>query len=63
LLDGLDEELPRYHLLPACRADMLRRLGRYSDAVAAYDRALEFARTDADRALLATRRNDCAALC
>lgn len=62
LLDGLDEELPRYHLLPACRADMLRRLGRYAEAVAAYDRALQFARTDADRTLLAARRADCAAL-
>jgi RNA polymerase sigma-70 factor (ECF subfamily) len=62
LLDGLDEELPRYHLLPACRADMLRRLGRYDEAVAAYDRALELARTDADRALLVARRTDCAAL-
>jgi RNA polymerase sigma-70 factor (ECF subfamily) len=62
LLDGLDEELPRYHLLPACRADMLRRLGRFGEAVTAYDRALELARTDADRALLAARRADCAAL-
>jgi RNA polymerase sigma-70 factor (ECF subfamily) len=62
LLDGLDERLPRYHLLPACRADMLRRLGRYPEAVAAYDQALELLSsvgTDADRELLARRRASC----
>src|ERR671939_392906 len=41
LLDGLD--LPRSHLLPAVRADLLRRLGRTTEAVAAYDTALGLA--------------------
>jgi RNA polymerase sigma-70 factor (ECF subfamily) len=59
LLDGLDEQLPRYHLLPACRADMLRRLGRNPEAVAAYDQALALAGTDADRELLTRRRDSC----
>jgi RNA polymerase sigma-70 factor (ECF subfamily) len=61
LLDGLAEQLPRYHLLPACRADMLRRLERYEEAAAAYDEALALARTDADRSLLRNRRAACLA--
>jgi len=61
LLDGLDRQLPYYHLLPACRADMLRRLGRHAEAVAAYDRALALAGTAADRQLISARRAECAA--
>ncbi len=48
--------LDRYHLLHAARADMLRRLDRPADALAAYTRALELAQGDADRAFLARRR-------
>ena len=48
--------LDRYHLLHAARADMLRRLGRPADALAAYARALELAQGDADRAFLERRR-------
>jgi len=48
--------LDRYHLLHAARADMLRRLGRPADALAAYTRALELAQGDADRAFLERRR-------
>jgi RNA polymerase sigma-70 factor (ECF subfamily) len=44
-----------YHLLPATRADLLRRLGRNADASAAYRAALELAATDAERRYL-TRR-------
>jgi len=44
-----------YHLLPATRADLLRRLGRNADAAAAYRAALELAATDAERRYL-TRR-------
>ncbi len=40
LLDGLDEALARHHLLPAIRADLLRRLGRVEDSLRAYDDAL-----------------------
>lgn len=53
LLDDLD--LPNYHLLPATRADFLRRLGRHDEAARWYAAARELAPTDAERAYL-TRR-------
>ncbi|MBE1494821.1 RNA polymerase sigma-70 factor (ECF subfamily) [Amycolatopsis lexingtonensis] len=53
LLDELD--LPNYHLLPATRADFLRRLGRHDEAARWYAAARELAPTDAERAYL-TRR-------
>ena len=41
-LDAVDDDqLRRYHLLPAARADFLRRLGRSSEARAAYLTALD----------------------
>jgi RNA polymerase sigma-70 factor (ECF subfamily) len=57
LLDGLATEttLAGYHLLPAARADMLRRLGRTAEALAEYRRALELAPGAADRAFLSRR--------
>jgi len=57
LVDRLadDPALAAYHLLPAARADMLRRLGRDAEALAEYRRALELAPGAADRAFL-TRR-------
>lgn len=50
-----DGALAGYHLLPATRADLLRRLGKSSDAAVAYRRALELAGTDAERRYLAKR--------
>ncbi|WP_280317840.1 RNA polymerase sigma factor [Nocardia wallacei] len=50
-IDGLD----RYHPFHATRADLLRRLGRHTDAVAAYRRALDLATTPADRRFLSGR--------
>jgi RNA polymerase sigma-70 factor (ECF subfamily) len=47
--------LPGYHLLPATRADLLRRLDRPVEAAAAYRKALELAATEAERRYL-TRR-------
>jgi RNA polymerase sigma-70 factor (ECF subfamily) len=47
--------LPGYHLLPATRADLLRRLDRPAEAAAAYRRALALTATDAERRYL-TRR-------
>jgi RNA polymerase sigma-70 factor (ECF subfamily) len=44
-----------YHLLPATRADLLRRLDRPADAAAAYREALALAPTDAERRYLAGR--------
>ncbi len=50
-----DAQLRDYHLLPATRADLLRRLGRLDEAAAAYREALRLAPTDAERRFL-TRR-------
>jgi RNA polymerase sigma-70 factor, ECF subfamily len=48
-------KLQGYHLLPATRADLLRRLGRRIDAASAYEEALELAATDAERRYIARR--------
>ena len=45
-------KLAGYHLLPATRADFLRRLGRMPEAAAAYREALELTSTDAERRYL-----------
>jgi RNA polymerase sigma-70 factor (ECF subfamily) len=50
LLDDLD--LGDYHLFHAARADLLRRLGRQTDAAISYMRAAELAPSDAERAFL-----------
>jgi RNA polymerase sigma-70 factor (ECF subfamily) len=55
-LDGLD--LPRHHLLPAVRADLLRRLGRDAEAVAGYDEALALAGNATEAAFLRRRRSE-----
>ncbi|GAA5065352.1 RNA polymerase sigma-70 factor (ECF subfamily) [Thermocatellispora tengchongensis] len=47
--------LEGYHLLPATRADLLRRMGRAAEAASAYGRALELAPTGPERRYL-TRR-------
>jgi RNA polymerase sigma-70 factor, ECF subfamily len=48
-------KLADYHLLPATRADFLRRLGRAAEASMAYREALELANTDAERRYLRRR--------
>jgi RNA polymerase sigma-70 factor, ECF subfamily len=48
-------ELDSYHYLHATRAELLRRLDRTDDARAAYERALELVRTDAERRFLERR--------
>jgi RNA polymerase sigma-70 factor (ECF subfamily) len=57
LIDALDRTgaLPGYYLLPAARADLLRRLGRRTEAAAAYRDALALTSTDTERRYL-TRR-------
>ncbi len=50
LVDELD--LDNYHSFHATRADLLRRLGRQSEAAAAYERAAAMALTDAERDFL-----------
>ncbi len=47
--------LAGYHLLPATRADLLRRLDRRSAAATAYEEALALASTDTERRYLARR--------
>jgi RNA polymerase sigma-70 factor, ECF subfamily len=54
LVDDLD--LERYHLYHAIRADLLRRLGRDADAVAAYDAAIARCDNAPERTFLARRR-------
>ena len=51
-------ELHGYHLLPAARADMLRRLGRDREAASAYQEARDLAGTEAERRYLERRRRE-----
>jgi RNA polymerase sigma-70 factor, ECF subfamily len=48
-------ELTDYYLLPATRADLLRRLGRTAEARSAYAKALGLAPTEAERRYLGKR--------
>ena len=50
-----DGQLDGYHLLPATRADFLRRLGRHEEAVEAYTAALALTTTEAERSYLGRR--------
>ena len=47
--------LAGYRLLPAARADLLRRLGRNAEAALSYEQALDLAGTEAERRYLARR--------
>jgi RNA polymerase sigma factor (sigma-70 family) len=59
-LDRLDDAALRgYHLLPAARADFLRRLGRHAEAAGEYRRALGLADNPRERAFLAARLAAC----
>jgi RNA polymerase sigma-70 factor, ECF subfamily len=64
LVDALAEsgELDGYHLLPATRADLLRRLGRTADARAAYEDALRLANGEAERRYLTRRWEEMTAI-
>jgi RNA polymerase sigma-70 factor (ECF subfamily) len=55
LVDGLRTELGSFHVLHAVRADLLRRLGRHAEAVAAYEAALAGAGNAAEAAFLRRR--------
>jgi RNA polymerase sigma-70 factor (ECF subfamily) len=57
LLDALDARgaLRGYHLLPAARADLLRRLGRVEEARAAYRAAARLATLEPERRFLEAR--------
>ncbi|PYO30033.1 MAG: RNA polymerase subunit sigma-24 [Candidatus Rokuibacteriota bacterium] len=57
LVDALDQrgELAGYHLLPAARAELLRRLGRHAEAAESYQRALALVSNEAERRYLEKR--------
>jgi RNA polymerase sigma-70 factor (ECF subfamily) len=57
LLDALETkaELREYYLLPAARADLLRRLERWSEAADSYRRALALTASDPARKFLSRR--------
>jgi RNA polymerase sigma-70 factor (ECF subfamily) len=63
LVDALDESgaLAGYHLLPATRADLLRRLGRFDEAAGAYLDAIAAARTEPERRYLNRRLSEVSA--
>lgn len=60
-IDRIDArgELTGYHLLPAARADLLRRLGRHAKAADAYRQALDLATNPAERRFLERRIKEC----
>ena len=51
-------ELDAYHLAHAARADLLARLGRREEAMAAYERALALATLEPERRFLERRRGE-----
>jgi RNA polymerase sigma-70 factor (ECF subfamily) len=60
LVEELDQTgaLAGYYLLPATRADLLRRLSRSAEATSAYRRALELTPTDTERRFLRRRLSE-----
>jgi len=60
MIDGLaaDGVLEEYPYLHAARADLLRRLGRRSEAATAYRRAADLTTNHAERAFLERRRDE-----
>jgi RNA polymerase sigma-70 factor, ECF subfamily len=63
IVDSLtsDPALKSYHLLPAVRADLLRKVGRLSEAQSEFARAAALAQNSRERTLLLTRAASCAA--
>ncbi|MBB4635027.1 RNA polymerase sigma factor [Longimicrobium terrae] len=60
LIDALLEggELRDYHLAHAARAELCSRIGRRSDAIASYERALSLARQEPERRFLERRLHE-----
>jgi predicted RNA polymerase sigma factor len=63
LVDALVDEpsLKSYHLLPAVRGDLLRKLGRHKEARAEFERASSLTENRRERELLWRRAAECAA--
>jgi RNA polymerase sigma-70 factor (ECF subfamily) len=61
-IDAIDASaLPGYHLLPAARADFLRRLGRWAEAATHYRTALGLVDNAREQSFLAARLAVCEA--
>jgi RNA polymerase sigma-70 factor (ECF subfamily) len=62
VVDEIDDrgELAEYHLLPAARAELLRRLGRRTEAAQSYRRALELVGNEPERRHLEKRLREVA---
>ncbi|MEH6567286.1 MAG: sigma-70 family RNA polymerase sigma factor [Halopseudomonas sp.] len=66
MADGLEQGLallkhiylPNYHLLPATRADLLRRLGRYAEAAEQYRAALALVNNQQEQRFLSRRLHE-----
>jgi RNA polymerase sigma-70 factor (ECF subfamily) len=60
LLDDLETrgELQEYYLLPAARADLLRRLGRHTESARAYECAIDLCLNSVERAYLQRRLSE-----
>lgn len=52
---GLTGDLSEYHIFYAARADLLRRLGRHTEAAEAYARALDLARNPIEQNYIRSR--------
>jgi RNA polymerase sigma factor (sigma-70 family) len=62
IIDALLSEtsLKGYHLLPSVRGDLLRRLGRFGEARAEFERAATLTRNSRERELMLERARSCA---
>jgi len=62
IVDGLTSEpsLKAYHLLPSVRGDLLRKLGRFGEARAEFERAAALTRNGRERELMLERARTCA---
>ena len=62
VVDTLVEEptLRNYHLLPSVRGDLLKKLGRLSEARQEFERAAALTRNARERTLLLSRATACA---
>jgi predicted RNA polymerase sigma factor len=62
LVDALTAEptLKNYHLLPSVRGDLLKKLGRFDEARAEFERAASLTRNQRERHLLLDRAAACA---
>jgi predicted RNA polymerase sigma factor len=63
LVDALVAEpaLESYHLLPAVRGDLLRKLGRFNEALIEFERSASLTQNARERDLLKRRAAECAA--